>query len=414
MRKWIIKYIGAFLLFIIAGGIFTANSVQAASAEVEISADSTEVTVGQDFFVYIRINSDSFFGDFEANLTYDDDILEYMEGASVITGSSGYLKISDFSINEGTQSRKYTLKFRALKAGVTEISFPRNIMIYEYETGDEMSVSSYDLTIEVKPEETASENAFLKSLKISPSLLTPEFDKNVFEYSTQVDAEIEKLVINALPEDEKATIKISGNDSLKEGENKIIITVLAESGTIIEYTINAFREANPNPEETEDPILTPGTTQSLFEVVRLDGEIYAIYNGKYKLVEPDKDVEIPKGYVKTKAILSDISINAYYPENDLENEFFLIYAENAFGDRGFYQYDRIEKTMQRFVTKDSKGTNNVIIPETEESMQVENYRANLTKAAIVIAALSIICALLIIVLIRFYMKQKGYKTDDLD
>lgn len=414
MKKWIKKYIGIFLLFFIVGGIFTANSVQAASAEVEISADSTEVMVGEDFFVYIRINSDSLFEEFEANLTYDDEILEYTEGASVITGSSGYLKISDFNMDEGTQSRKYTLKFHALKAGVTEISFPQNIMVYEYETGDEMSVSSYDLTIEVKPEVTASDNAFLKSLKISPSVLTPEFNKNVYEYSTQVTAEVEKLVINALPEDEKATIKISGNDSLKEGENKIIISVLAESGDIIEYTINAFRESSKNSEETKDPVIEPGTTQSLFEVIRLDGEIYAIYNGKYKLVEPGADVEIPKGYIKTKAIISDISINAYYPENDLENEFFLIYAENAFGERGFYQYDRIEKTMQRFVPENSKGSNNVIIPETEESMQPEKYRANLTKAAIVIAVLSVICALLIVVLIRLYMKLKGYKTDDLD
>ncbi|NLP34053.1 MAG: hypothetical protein GX359_02540, partial [Clostridiales bacterium] len=117
------KYIGILIVTLLASLFLTAKPVQAASAEVEISADTNQVTVGEDFFVYIRINSDTMFADFEANLTYDDNLLEYTDGASVITGSSGFLKISDFGLAEGSTNRKYTLKFHALKTGNVEISF---------------------------------------------------------------------------------------------------------------------------------------------------------------------------------------------------------------------------------------------------------------------------------------------------
>ncbi|HCR39554.1 MAG TPA: hypothetical protein DIW41_01505, partial [Lachnospiraceae bacterium] len=71
------KYIGTILFALLAGIFFTTKPVQAASAEIEIAADTKEVTVGDDFFVYIRITSDTMFGDFEANLTYDDELIEY-------------------------------------------------------------------------------------------------------------------------------------------------------------------------------------------------------------------------------------------------------------------------------------------------------------------------------------------------
>lgn len=414
MRR-IEKYIGILLFTLLVSFIITAKPAQAASAEIEISADSNQVTVGEDFFVYIRINSDTMFGDFEANLTYDDEVLEYIDGASVITGSSGYLKISDFGLAEGSTNRKYTMKFHALKQGDVEIAFSGRAMVYDFETDDEMSVSSNVLTINVKAVQTASDNAYLKSLKMSPSGLVPEFDKNVFEYAMEVGSDVEKLIINALPEDEKATVTISGNDLLKEGENKIIITVLAESGAVIEYSINVMKEFASDEVTEEEPTITPGKTQSLFEVVRMDGYIYAIYSGKYKLIEPGSDVAIPKGYRQDTVILSDVAIKAYFLENDkngIANDFFLIYAENEYGEKGFYQYDRIEKTLQRYVptNTDWDNTNS----DDKDIMQAQEYRANLTKAAVVIAVLASLCAVLLFAVIRLYMKQRGFREDDLD
>lgn len=396
-------------MFTVFAGIILNNKLAlAASAEIELSTDSSEVIVGDDVYVYLRITSDVMFGNFETNLTYDDDILEYREGASVITGSSGFLRISDFESSEESTNRKYTMMFRAISTGTTEISFPGRAMVYSYDTGDEMPVSSNTLSIKVKAAETASDNASLKSLKVSPAELTPEFNNDIYKYEASVGSDITQMVINAVPEDSKAVVSITGNDLLKEGENNVVVKVTAETGAVKEYNISVYREI-ASEDDDQEPTIEPSKSQSVFEVVKISGEVFAIYNGRYKIVSPASDVMIPSGYIKTKAIISDVSIDAYYPENDMENDFFLIYAENGLGDKGFYSYDRIEKTLQRFV-EDKKAIGNIVVPEADDVMTSKQYKENLTKAGIVIAVLTIACAALIIGLIHLYLKKNNKKS----
>jgi hypothetical protein len=390
-----------------------SRTALAASAEVELSADLTQVTVGEEFFVYVTISSQTQFGDFEGSLTYDDEILEYQGGAKEIKGSSGFLTISDMANADGDAERKYTMKFEASQVGICTIAFSDRAVVYEFE-GAEMSVSSNSLTINVVAPETASNNTKLKSLKISPSVLSPEFSTDTYEYSTQVDAVTEQLVIVALPEDEKASVSISGNSALVEGENKITISVLAESGDVIEYNIKATKDAAPEITVTPEDELIPDTIHGNFTVERIDSDKYAVYSGQYKILEPASDALIPAGYIKTKMMLSDISFTVFYPENNMESDYLLIYAENELGETGFYRYDKIERTMQRYVP----GTD-IVVSGAEETdspdlMTAKEYQTNLTKAAIVIAILSALCALLITLCIRFFIKSKGYKEDDLD
>lgn len=384
-----------------------------ASAEVELSSDSVQVTVGDEFLVYVNINSDSEFGDFEGSITYDDDILEYQGGARKIKGSSGYLTLSDMGNTEGDTKRKYTMKFEAAQVGICKIAFNDRAVVYEIE-GAEMSVSSNVLNINVVAPKTASNNAKLKDMKVSPWALTPEFSPDTYEYNTTVDSSTQQLIIVALPEDEKASVSITGNEALVEGENKIRITVLAESGDIIEYTIKAAKEAAPVISEAPEEELHPATTHGKFEVVRMEGDKFAVYSGQYKLLEPGSDIAIPAGYLNTKLIISDISVTAYYPEGNMESDYLLIYAENELGEASFYRYDRLERTMQRFVP----GTDIVMSGESDTDMEdlinsVE-YSTNLKKAAMVIAALCALCALLIFLNIRLFIKSRGYKEDDLD
>lgn len=408
------RYVIALLLLFFVGGMLTAKPAMAASAEVVLSADAEEVAVGDVFFAYLTINSDAMFGDFEASVTYDDEILKYQGGAPKIKGSSGFLTISDMGTTEGGTTRKYTMKFEAAQVGTCKISFSDRAMVYDFETGMEMSVSSNILTINVVAAKTASANAKLKSLKISPSLLTPEFSADTTEYSTEVGYETEQLVIDALPEDEKASVSITGNALLQEGQNKITITVLAESGTVIEYIINANRAKAPEVTATAEDTILPDTTHGSFEIVRINGERYAVYSGQYKLLEPGTDIVAPEGYLKTKLIISDISITAFYPKGDMESDFLLLYAENELEEVGFYRYDRIERTMQRYIPGEETISSDELNAQNEDLITSEQYRTNLTKAAVVIALLGALCALLITLMIRMFIKSKGYKDDDLD
>lgn len=107
-------------------------------------------------------------------------------------------------------------------------------------------VASNLLTSE-KPEENEEEkaNANLKSLTVEGFSLSPSFSADVLEYSMQVEMETEKLNITAEAENEKATVKIEGNETLAEGENIVKIIVTAEDGTTTKtYTIKVTKEEN--------------------------------------------------------------------------------------------------------------------------------------------------------------------------
>lgn len=87
-------------------------------------------------------------------------------------------------------------------------------------------------------DETKSDNTNLKSLKVDVEGLSPEFDKNITEYYLIVDLTIEEVNVEAVPEDEKSKITITGNSDLQEGENTVKILVKAENGNTKTYTIN--------------------------------------------------------------------------------------------------------------------------------------------------------------------------------
>lgn len=407
MMRRIYQVLLFFLLFV-SGGFLNINIVNAASANIEITAHDNDVIVGDTVYIYINISSDSMFGDIEANLTYDEEILEYKGSVSFITGSSGFLKIADINLSEDTDNRKYVLEFEAIKVGKTEIEFSDPVMVYDIDTELPMSVFLDSLELEVKAAQTASDNAYLSSLKISPAELTPEFDRNVKEYSTSIGYDIDKLVVVALPEDDMATVRITGNDSLEEGENIVVVTVTAEAGNVIEYTINVMKESAPET-GVDTPSITPDKKHGSFELVRVNEETYAVYGGKYKIIEPPADLNIPSGYTKTKIIISGISVPVFAPEQ-LDSDFLLIYAENELGEAGLYSYDKVEKTMQRYISE--------ILPiyepvseDNEELMSSKKYRENLNIAAVIIALLSALCAVFIILSIRMYLKARGYNDD---
>lgn len=83
-------------------------------------------------------------------------------------------------------------------------------------------------------------NITLKSLKLSNGKI--EFDKNKFIYLVDVDYDIEDVTVEAIPENNKSTVKIDKPEKLEIGKNTITITVTAEDGTIGKYSIIITRK----------------------------------------------------------------------------------------------------------------------------------------------------------------------------
>ncbi len=96
---------------------------------------------------------------------------------------------------------------------------------------------------------TKSSNNNLSNIELSSGSLT--FHKDTLEYHVTVENSIDKITINATPEDAKATIQGTGDFELKEGLNEIKLSVTAEDGSIKEYSIQITREELQEPIEIE-------------------------------------------------------------------------------------------------------------------------------------------------------------------
>ena len=168
---------------------------------------------------------------------YDETRMKFIDGGSLVTGDDGILRISDMNPENVVKSRKYILQFKAIEQGNAHIEAMDQAYVYTYEESAEMSVSCNRLSISIGTDENLSDNAKLYSLKISPGVLSPEFSMKTTKYTTEIESNVDELVISAMAQDGDAKVKTKGNKNLKSGNNEVNIIVTAPSGDTKTYTI---------------------------------------------------------------------------------------------------------------------------------------------------------------------------------
>lgn len=92
---------------------------------------------------------------------------------------------------------------------------------------------------EENPTEEETSKVFgLSKLEIKNSTLSPKFDVETYEYTIGIKEDISSLEIEAVANNENATVEIIGNENLQDGENVITILVTnAETGEVATYQI---------------------------------------------------------------------------------------------------------------------------------------------------------------------------------
>ena len=125
---------------------------------------------------------------------------------------------------DGKTTKTYTIKVTKL---ATEDSKPGNVIDEE---------NDLDLC--------------LTSLSVKGLELTPEFSSNVYSYETTIDMDnndMSEVTVEAVANDKKANVEITGNTNLVEGENLINIVVKASNSseqTVYQITVNKVSQAS--------------------------------------------------------------------------------------------------------------------------------------------------------------------------
>lgn len=399
--KKLISYLSLFLFsfMLFIGEIYAAN--------YNISLTSSSVVVGNN--VTLTISGSNMIGRF--NVSSSNSSVASLSGSSVwIENNSQYITINTKKVgttvitvtpvdvsDSGTGEELFLAK-KTLTITVKAKPVVNN------NTGGS---SGSSVTTTPKPK---SSNNYLQSLTVDGLQLDKKFDKETLEYSVTVPAETEKIKINAQFADSRAKVTGTGEVKVSAGLNTFNIVVTAENGSKKTYVLNAtVLELEPI-EVTVDkekytvvrkrkdlPKISEYFTDKELEIgeEKVEGyynekldytlvglkdqagniEYYIYKNGKYSLYKEYSfngttlqilDKEIAQGYKKTSFIYDSDKIDSYQEvkldilkntyaveeDNDISgNQFYLFYALNVeTGKEYLYQYDALEKTVQRYNT----------------------------------------------------------------
>lgn len=400
MRKRI-KYLVAGLVCAMILGLGSQSPLilKATSATLTFSAESRSVTVGDTFSVVIILDSNEKIGGFEGYVSYDANIVEFVTGGSFVNGGDGLLRINDVDSADVEKTKKYALEFKAKKTGDCTFDTSDAPAVYN-ENGDELSVSSNKLTISVKDSQSLSSNNKLSKLLISPGELNQSYDNDITAYKVEIPYESDMLFISAVPKDDNAVVTVEGNENLKVGKNYVHVIVTAPSGAKKDIQIEVTRQAEGSSQDKTQEEVQTGVTLSTDE----DNNVVLTDIHTYQVAKLEDESSIPAGYEKSSINIDGEKLDAYVLSDDLKSEFLLLYLTNDKGETGFYQYDRIEKTIQRFEQSSisNKPADDILGLDSDENEAV-------SPATIITGVLAVIIIILTIALAVVIMKNKNAK-----
>ena len=433
MKK--IKY---FLLSFLAI-ILLPLSVSAASGTIKVTG-SSQVVVGNRVTLTVTLSSSTAIGSWEMNLNYDRNYLEL-----VSTNSEGNGTKMVNSSATGVKSKSYTFTFKTLKSGSTTVSV-NSYDAYAYSDLSKMSLSSsgkkINIITQAELEASYSKDNNLKSLTVEGFELSPEFSKDITEYTVTVPENTKEITINATENDKAASVSGTGTFEVTQGTNTFQLVVRAENGSEKTYTVtvdvvdenpinvtigddaytvvkikeflpvaNAYQETTIKINEFDIPAYTSELTG--FTLVGLKdstGNISLfIYDDATNTYTPYTELQFNQltiyvketkeklnGYEFGSVTINEIEVPAYY--TSASSRFAIIYGINIeTGEEGFFKYDKTDQSIQKY----------------DDEMINELFEKNNLYSYIIIgfSAILIIMFIILIVTLRKGHKKKNKKIN---
>ena len=179
-------------------------------------------------------------------ITFDADVLTFQE----LTSAAAIYAINTSEAAEGRIVVAYAAA-SAISAGdvLARLTFlyegeyvTTEVTLSTEQRNEEDQVSEDDTVVEIDNYVPSGDNT-LKDLTVQEGTLTPDFDSEVTEYVVEVPYDVEDLTIDAVANDEKATVEISDTALTAGGATVITVTVTAENGDVKVYSITVNRNA---------------------------------------------------------------------------------------------------------------------------------------------------------------------------
>lgn len=403
MNRQLKRIISGLLVLCMMSIILPATAmVSLAAGAARISFSDPAVTVGEEVSVTMKFASTdgTILGDTKTTLSYDATMLEYIGSDTLVDGGAGTLIVRSAPI--GVTEITASLKFKALQAGDTEVK------VIDWNAFDNdgtflSEVKEGSSTVKVNPMATSSTDATLKNLQIDPGRLDPAFTPAVESYQVNVGLDTEKLTVSGVTNNTGAKLEISGNEGLQEGENTVICKVIAEDGvTVKEYKIIVNKFAGGETEAAETQEGTEAPTEEALTTIKVAAK-------SYEILALGDDVEIPAGFRTNPFNIGDVTVQGLLWETDEEQRYYVFYARNEEGEKGWYRFDVEQKTIQRYFADPALPSQTTDEKYSELDQLYKNVLKELKNRNYIIFALIAVAVILLILLI-VTIRKKGKQT----
>ncbi len=409
---------------------------RAASGSIALSSSQETVRKGDVFTVVCQLTSTEYFLDASFQLEYDTGKLQFISGGSKVTASGGILTVDSTGNETSTKKKTFSLQFAALKKGTTNIEVKGTPDVKDGD-GTIFSISSNRLILEIKkksaqaqettpsgkpaegpggpgqpgegaavtPEPILSQDNDLKSLKTTALTMTPSFSPDVTEYEATVSNHTKVLYVSYKTKDGAASVILKGNEDLTEGTNDVEIVVRAENGQTKAYKIIVTKETAEETKVREEGQEDKENGTGIgFSVTKENDKIVISNDYEFQVLDPSDEDQAPSGYVLTNMEIDGVTIPTYTIKDDLDNNYLLLYLKGPSGETGFYQYDREEKTLQRY-------TGTLVAKVNSMGSGQEEGKTDGFVLFIIIIVLVIIILVLLIAMLKMMIRKKAEKSD---
>ncbi len=394
-----IKYWAAALVLACMIAVMPSQLMTAFAATARIAFSDPSGSVGSQISVNMKITSSDNLASADIMLAYDASALEFVSGTSA-EGGNGAVRVHGDGGTPNTGTLAFSLKFKALTAGSSKITVTSQ-EIYDSNSQLVTVDRQGDSTITVSALQTASKDASLSSLQVSPGTLTPEFSPEVDTYGVTVGTDVDKLIVNAQCTDGNATHVVSGNENLQMGENRVVCKVVAQDGeTSKEYVIVVTKAEG-------GASAASGEGGAQFKM-RVSERVITV-------LDPDDSVEIPEGFKERTIKMDGNQVKGWVWGADAEPQYCVIYGMNEAGEKDFYRYDMkdTERTLQRYF-RDPAAADSVSQEVYDQlAVQYDSLRKDFSLFKILLIA-AIVIALILLVLLIVAVAGKGGKSRGAD
>lgn len=240
--------------------IITMLSKVYAAGSFSVSASSTSIYVGNTTTLIIKTSNCA--GKFtvtssNSSVATVSSSSVWVDGTTTVTiaakanGTANIVvmtqDVSDIDLNDvkGSKSVTVTVSTKQTSTSNNTSSAKPNTSTSSKPSSSNASTSNKvnnKTNTQTSVQSTLSNNAYLKEFRVDIPGITPDFNKNTFNYALTVEESVNNLNVTAVPEDSKASVSISGNTNLNLGENTINVKVTAEDKkTTKTYTINVTK-----------------------------------------------------------------------------------------------------------------------------------------------------------------------------